>query len=167
MSNQHGLTYQVDPTTGFLEETSVPNSLSAGKKKMFIELLKKNLGAAYRTCRELGMDYYSYLRHMKIDPVFKKEVKEAQLSLCESVEKVVVEKALEGKSPMWNIYYLNNNWPEKYGPRLRLLSDKSEDMKDVWGKVSAIDAEVVKSASIVQDNGITLALESKDVDSQR
>ena len=151
MSNQNVMTWEKDPATNLMVDYSSPCPFTPQKKLDFVEAMRKGLCNVWKVCKDIGIGYPTYERHMAIDPVFKEMVDDARKQINHGVEEMLVQRALEGKSPMWTIYYLNNNWSSKYGPKLRLVGDK-EDATSIFSKMGAIDVEVVKTVDIQPDN---------------
>lgn len=100
--NPHGMRYVDEPE----------------KRAEFLRVFEKNNCQTIRTCSEVGISHWKYKDWCKQFPDFNEAVKTAKAKLNERVEDSLVGQALEpGGPPVSKIFWLKNNWQEKYGER--------------------------------------------------
>lgn len=93
------------------------------------------------TCREFGLAVDTVEDWRKTDVEFETALQEARSHLNEQVEGGLVEQALKPDGPpVSKIFYLKNNWKEKYGEHYEVEVAPSQ----LWfQRPAVIDGEVV------------------------
>lgn len=88
-------------------------------RQAFAELYAVNLGQMLKTCRDLSLDRKSIGDWRKQYPDFDHQLSEIEQNLNEMVEHSLIELALNEEKPniVAKIFFLKNNWKEKYGER--------------------------------------------------
>lgn len=112
-------------------------------REQFLSLYIKNKCQYVRTCREMKIATDTVDDWRKIHPELQKAMSEAQALLAEKVEESMVDQALDPKgAPVMKIFYLKNNWKEKYGENNRLVVEPSP----LWfeNKKDFIDVEPIQ-----------------------
>ena len=66
------------------------------KKKLFLEVLKENLGIISSTCQKMGMDRSKYYDWIKEDPEFDKQCQDIQEHTKDFVENKLFEAISQG-----------------------------------------------------------------------
>jgi hypothetical protein len=84
----------------------------------FIEAYKANLCQLVSTCEILGVAPESIYTYRKTHSWFDEALNKADLLLNERVERTLIEDAVDRDgAPVSRIFYLKNNWKQKYGER--------------------------------------------------
>jgi len=84
----------------------------------FLEAYVKNNGAYTTTCKELKIMRSTVDGWRKENPDFEADLQEVNRLISEKVESTLLDSALDPKgAPVSKIFYLKNNWREKYGER--------------------------------------------------
>ncbi|MFZ3032246.1 MAG: hypothetical protein WA082_04375 [Candidatus Moraniibacteriota bacterium] len=88
------------------------------KKKLFLEVFGKTLGAVSATCEKVGIERNTFYNWKKDDPAFLFELKERERNMLEDVEQVLKKLILkeEGASVR---YFLDRRHP-LYRPRVKV-----------------------------------------------
>ena len=134
------------------------DAFTSEKKLRYLEIFESNGGLICRTAYELGMHDDTVRKHLKIDPVFAKLIREAKQRSNERVESVLYNRALDPKGSFDRIVWLKHNYKAKYGdaqsdPRIELninLNGNAENSaKD---RAKFIEARVQKEVENGLDN---------------
>lgn len=85
-------------------------------RQKFLKMYQENDCLLIRTCRDFGTTKVTVNEWRRQYPEFDEKMRESQMLLNEGIEGSLVRKAKEGEVvPM--IFYLKNNWREKYADK--------------------------------------------------
>jgi hypothetical protein len=116
----------------------------------FLELYYKNNAAYYTTCEEMGIRRSTIDTWRKENPEFEKDIQEVNRLIAEKVEKTMVDSALDPKgAPVLKIFYLKNNWRDKYGERV----EHNVTPSALWFEnKKIIEGEIVEPKQLKEEN---------------
>lgn len=97
----------------------MPAKIDTNLQDSFIQQYEVNLAQLHKTCADLGISHDTILRWRKESTDFDSRMQKVQDLLSERVEKSLIELALDEEKPniVAKIFYLKNNWTDKYGER--------------------------------------------------
>lgn len=107
----------------------------------FLKIYTKNNGAYYKSCEEFGITRKTIDAWRKESPEFQEALDNIDKLINEKVEKSLLEEALEGTNVVAKIFWLKNNWRDKYGDHVEHEVTPSK----LWFQPKdAIEGEIVE-----------------------
>lgn len=86
------------------------------------------LGGVNTACKNTGTSKSTYHAWYNRDDEFRQKIDEIRNTNVEAVEKVLLKKALSGDTSSIK-FYLENNFPEKYGKKINIkINEKIEEI---------------------------------------
>lgn len=139
------------PRTKEMEET-VQKRIETQKKK-FLKALPDNFGIIESTAKEIGVSRVTIYNWAKNDPDFKEKVEEERELATSLIEKSMVQKGIEGKDTVAQIFLLKNRRPEVYG------ENKTININHTQEKITVVpawieDAEVVETLKLSEGDNV-------------
>jgi hypothetical protein len=139
-----------DPDTGFLESNAYIQAFDAERKQIFLQRMKQNSLALYRTCKELGLSHHTVNKHYREDSAFKAAYDELQREYADELEGVSRQNAMNPKSVIERIFQLKALLPSKYAdqksvgqPQITINIDEKV-LAEARARQKVIDAEIVE-----------------------
>lgn len=112
--------HQVNPVTGFLESPGYSYAFDSDKKLDFLRLYKANGLSLYKSAALMGVKVETINKAIKIDPVFKKAVDDAEAEYIDALESKSRDIALTNdKATLERIFQLKALRPSKYGGNVK------------------------------------------------
>ena len=119
----------------------------------FVREFKKNRCQVTKTAKQFSMNPNKILEWRKEYPDFNEKLEEAQKELNEAVEETLVDQALDPRGQIVpKIFYLKNNWPQKYADRQVHELEASE----LWFNRKKMEVKVIEPEQLVGGTGKAL-----------
>lgn len=111
----------LDPVTGYMETSGdYARAFDGDRKENFLKVYRANGLAFYKTCKDLSISSHTITHHVKNDPKFADEIKQAEREFAEELEAKSRGVALSKDSAtLERIFHLRALFPDKYARDLK------------------------------------------------
>lgn len=150
----------LDPVTGYMETSGdYARAFDGERKENFLKVYRANGLAFYKTCKDLSISSHTITHHVKNDPKFADEIKQAEREYAEELEAKSRGVALNKDSAtLERIFHLRALFPDKYARDLKasggekieinVIGDVMINQKKSFDAVETNIVREVESASI-------------------
>ena len=141
--------YQVDPQTGFLRAGAhTDDKFDPVLKVLWVSTYREQFPLVMKTCKEVGIDYQTYLSHYARDLEFRNQVDAVRLERVQAIEAVRYAVSLRPNGVMDRMAVLNAEMKDRYNPTAKIEVEHRYTREEALTRSSklqeVIDAEIVE-----------------------